>query len=214
MKSQIMPAKLRIKLANECEDLVKRSKLSKKNFHKYNFYLANSKQIDDTTFDRMMTLFESLMREMYENSSWGWNEEEKLGEWKHPRTRVLFVTIGEKCDLPTDEIIANQLPPEDEQLIGFLCLRYEIGADKSECALYVYELHIHNDFQRQGLGIELMRLAKVLATEFKMDKIMLTVFHSNAPALKFYHKLKFHTDKSSPAKNEADYAIFSYKLKV
>lgn len=217
-----IPAKLRLKLSNECEDLSKRIKL-KSPLKEYQFYVLHSKKVDKKNYARMMTLFEGLMRDMYENSSWGWDPESKLAEWKHARTRIILVFKRPVSD-PTDNVVFNELPPEEEdndddgetdnnQLIAFMCFRFETGADKSECALYVYELHVHKEFQRQGLGDELMRMATSFGIEFKMDKTMLTVFRSNQVALQFYNKLNFITDKSSPAKNEADYMILSSKLK-
>lgn len=210
-KSQKMPAKLRLKLANECLDILGRTKL-KCSDKKYKFYLLHSKDIDVTTFDRLMILMKLLMEDMYKSSTWGWNETEKLAEWKHSRTKIMIVTKNDQCD-PLKLMTEHQLPSEDEDIIGFMCLRFEVGSDKSECALYVYELHVDPDYQRQGLGQELMKMAKVIGTEFKMDKIMLTSFRFNLEALKFYQKLNYITDKSSPAINEADYIILSSKLK-
>lgn len=211
MAGQKMPPKLRLKLANECEDLLAKTKLNTLD-KRYKFHLLHSKHLTDEVYSKMMTLFKILMKEMYENTSWGWNEPEKLAEWKHPRTRVVLVTEKDKSD-STNFITFGNLPEDDENIIGFMCFRFEAGADKSECSLYVYELHVDIDHQRQGLGEELMRMSRTLATAFKMDKIMLTVFRSNQPALQFYNKLNFLTDKSSPAKNEADYMILSSKVK-
>lgn len=208
-----MPSKLRLKLANECQDLTTRARLNP-HFKKFNYYIARSDQISEKLYLRLMALFESLMRTMYETSSWGWNEEEKLAEFKHSRTRILIVTQGDASDPPIASVNSNSIPGEDETIIGFMNFRFEVGANKEECALYVYELHIDVEHQRQGLGEELMRMARVLAHEFKMDKIMLTVFRFNGPASKFYNKLKFVEDKSSPAKNEADYMILSSKIKT
>lgn len=208
---QKMPVKLRLKLANDCPNLISRVKLSSEN-KRHKFYFIHSEDATEATFGSMMILFEVLMRENYEKSSWGWNETEKLSEWKHSRTRIIIVTNSDIIDSST-QVVSRVLPPEDEEIIGFMCLRFETGADKNECALYVYELHVDTEHQRQGLGGELMRMAKALAAEFKMDKIMLTVFRSNQPALQFYNKLKFITDKSSPEKNESDYIILSSKIK-
>lgn len=215
-----MPAKLKLKLANECEDLSKRITLKSTQI-KYNFYILSSKQVNDKNYTRMMVLFESLMREAYEKSSWGWDEESKMAEWKHSRTRIILVFKRAAGD-PSKNVIFHELPPEenaggdeigDNELIAFMCFRFEVGADKSESALYVYELHVQRDFQRQGLGDELMRMARQFAFEFKMEKIMLTSFRSNQQGLQFYNKLNFITDKSSPAKNESDYIILSSKVK-
>lgn len=149
---------------------------------------------------------------MYEKSSWGWNEVEKLSEWKHSRTRFLVVTKNDLESDQSDIIHVNENPPSEQGVIGFMCFRYEIGADKNECVLYVYELHIDPEYQRQGLGEDLMLMARCLAVGFKMDKIMLTVFRTNDIALKFYNKLNFKPDKSSPGKDEADYLILSSKV--
>lgn len=207
---QKMPMKLRLKLANECENLLTKVKLSSN--RKYRFHLIHSKHLNQLILDKLMLLFESLMKDKYEQSSWGWNEVEKLAEWKHPKTRLIIVTKNDICDA-SETVTFGKLPDDDDEIIGFMCFRYEIGADKSECALYVYELHIDTEYQRQGLGEELMQMARVLGLEFKMDKIMLTVFRSNKPALQFYNKLKFMPDKSSPSMKEADYVIMSSKLK-
>lgn len=202
--------KLRLKLANECENLLTKVKLSSN--RKYRFHLLHSKHINQPILDKLMLLFESLMRDKYEKSSWGWDGEKKFAEWRNPKSRFIIVTKNDICDA-SETVTFGQLPEDDDEIIGFMCFRYETGAEKNECALYLYELHIDIEYQRQGLGEELMQMAKILAVEFKMDKIMLTVFRSNKPAIKFYNKLKFVTDKSSPNISEADYMIMSIKLK-
>lgn len=209
---QKMPPKLRLKLANECTNIADKAKMNPldKTFH---YWLVHSKDVNDIVYGRLMILFESLMRDMYENSSWGWDEKDKLSEWRHAKTRILIVTKSNMCDPSPGKINYNQLPDSDDELVAFMCFRFETGADKGECAFYVYELHVSSEHQRQGLGQDLMRLARIMATAFKMDKIMLTVFRSNQPALQFYKKLNFIPDKTSPASNEADYIILSSKIK-
>lgn len=206
-----MPAKLRLKLANESLDLLSKSKIEPK-MNDYKFHLLYSKDVNDITFTKLMTLFETLMRVMYENSNWGWDEEDKLSEWKHQKTRIIIVT--ERNSKTDTSLWSNEVPQDDQEIVAFMCIRFEIGANKNECSLYVYELHVDSRYQRRGLGEELMRIAKCLALDFKMDKVMLTVFRSNQQALKFYSKLKYSTDKSSPKPNEADYVILSLKAKV
>lgn len=210
---QAMPSKLRLKLANECESILGLAKLSSMR-KEFKFSIIHPKHATDRIYTMMMDLFEQLMRGMYERSSWGWNKEEKLAEWKHSRTRIILVTKKDVCD-PMRNVVENELPDEEsgDSIIGFMCFRFEKGADLSETALYVYELHIREDHQRQGLGEELMRLARALGLEFKMDKVMLTVFRFNESAVQFYNKLKFCADKCSPAKTECDYVIMSQRLK-
>lgn len=208
--NQKMPSKLRLKLANECAKISDKAKLNPSN-KSYGYHLLHSNQVDSLTYDRLSSLFELLMRSMYEQSSWGWNEKEKLGEWKHSRSRFIIVT---KCQEGGDtfEFTDGQSIDKKDEIIAFMCYRFETGADKNEAAIYVYELHVDQAYQRQGLGEDLMKMAKILGIAFKMDKIMLTVFRSNGQALQFYNKLNFKPDKSSPGKEEADYIILSNKL--
>ena len=67
-----------------------------------------------------MELFKSLMKEMYEKSSWGWNEEEKLAEWKHSRSKFIIVTKADNNLDKDNLVILNQVSEDDEELIGFL----------------------------------------------------------------------------------------------
>lgn len=209
---QKMPVGLRLKLANECTNILTRVKLTPSRKDQ-KFHLVHSKDVNEVSYNKLMVLFESLMKEMYEKSSWGWNEEEKMSEFKNSKTKILMVTRNDLSD-PSNKVLEGELPADDEDIIGFMNFRFEYGAGKGECVLYVYELHIHPDHQRQGLGEELTNMGRIIGTAFKMDKIMLTVFRSNSQALQFYRKLKFITDKSSPAVNEADYMILSSKLKT
>lgn len=208
---QNMPAKLRLKLCNETENLMSKTEFTPEN-KSYGYHLLHSKEIDGATFGKLFVLFESLMRYMYEKSDWGWNEKEKMDEWKHPKTKILIVTKCSDSSKIYEGIKTRQLPDPDEMIVGFMCFRFEVGAGKNEVALYVYELHVDPGHQRQGLGENLMKFAKVMAVDYKMDKVMLTVFRSNAQALQFYKKLNFKPDKSSPTKDEADYTILSIKL--
>lgn len=199
-----MPAKLRLKLAQEYNDLINKVNVQSQR-DEYTYHLVHSKDVDETTFSRLMDLFEPLMGEYYSNSSWGWNREQKLREWKDPKTRIVVVTEQ------NGGIWKAQLPSNEERLIAFMCFRFEFGADKSETALYVYELHVDRDFQRKGLGEYLMEVANSLSRSFNMDKTMLTVFRANKQALQFYKKLRFSPDKSSPESNEQDYIILSFR---
>lgn len=206
-----MPPKLKQKIANECPNILVRAKLKPLN-KSYNYSLVHSEHMTDEYYEKLMNLFKTLMKEMYERSSWGWDEAKKYSEMKDPKTRILIITKNTSSK-PSETVTFSKIPKDNEDLVGFMCFRFEKGSDKSESALYVYELHVDGLYQRQGLGEELMEMAKTIALEFKMDKIMLTVFSSNLQALQFYKKLKYHHDKSNPAKNEADYQILSLKLK-
>jgi len=68
-----------------------------------------------------------------------------------------------------------------------------------ENTLYCYELEISKAAQRTGLGTILMGHLMTIGSAWEMDKIMLTVFKENSPALKFYQTVGFIIDPSSPS---------------
>lgn len=204
-----MPVKLRLKLANECSDLISKASLESKS-DKYIFHLVHSRDVSNETFSKLMDLFVPLMSSFYESSSWGWDQEKKLDEWRNPKTRMIIVT--ERGSDTESSTWKRHSPPVNARIIAFMCFRFEVGADKNETALYVYELHVDQEFQRKGLGKQLMKIANHLAKSLQMNKTMLTVFRANKQALDFYKKLKFSPDKSSPEHNEADYVIMSERF--
>lgn len=206
----MMPSKLRVKLASECNDILSKVDLKPSN-KAFKYYLIHSKDLSEPTFTRLFKIFETLMKDMYTKSSWGWNEKEKMSEWKHSRSRFLIVTKAESQEQSGDVIFGKQ-PTEMDRIIGFMCFRFEDAYVKNECAFYVYEIHIEPDHQRQGIGEDLMSMARHMAEVFKMDKILLTAFKYNTPALKFYKKLHFKPDEKSPSLEEADYIILGSKV--
>ncbi|KAJ7786396.1 hypothetical protein B0H16DRAFT_1490291 [Mycena metata] len=64
--------------------------------------------------------------------------------------------------------------------------------------------------QRHGLGRTLMNHLAKIGKDFKLDKIMLTVFKANTQALRFYKNFGFKPDETSPEDaDEEDYKILS-----
>ncbi len=61
-----------------------------------------------------------------------------------------------------------------------------------------------------------MTIIELLSLKLGMKKIMLTVFHANVGAMKFYLKRKYVIDEDSPSNfagmEDADYEILSKKL--
>lgn len=82
--------------------------------------------------------------------------------------------------------------------------------------LYVYELQVGASCRRLGLGEHLMKILELVALQFDMTKLMLTVFKNNHGAMGFYRsKLGYDIDENSPSKfGNADesYEILSFPL--
>ena len=131
----------------------------------------------------------------YETSiDYPWNEQEKKSDLKANWGRYLYVY-------------------QQETLAGFLYFRFDKEESLSGwiAVMYVYELLILPDFQKKGLGKELMIKAEWIAQHMKMEKMMLTVFRSNSNALEFYRVLGYSMDEISPL--DRDYIILSKSLK-
>lgn len=161
---------------------------------------APSNQIAEDRLNHCLILFENNMGEMYKNSSWGLDMEEKSAELKNNKARFLFA-------------IDN-----DERLVGFIHFRFEYDDEESpNCAvLYIYETQIESAYRRCGVGKRLMGIAERIAREQSMTKVVLTVFKKNHKAMTFYTKtLGYDVDESSPSnfgEHSVDYEILSLKL--
>lgn len=154
-----------------------------------------SHELSSEQFDVMLQLTEDNMKEFYERSQWGWNREKKLKEFLHKNAKFLILRF-------------------EGEVIAFCHFRFEYGSYESEASVYCYELQVVDEFQRRGIGKYLINILQLLAIQFKIYKVMLTVFKHNSVAMEFYMKsMKFRIDKSSPSKfdQETDYEILSLK---
>ena len=90
-----------------------------------------------------------------------------------------------------------------------------LASGRGSCpVLYVYELQLTSAFRGKGLGKHAMVLLELLAARNAMKFIMVTVFHANEGAMRFYlEKLKYAVDEISPSRcavdDESSYEILS-----
>ncbi|OQR78651.1 N-alpha-acetyltransferase 40-like [Tropilaelaps mercedesae] len=143
----------------------------------------------------VFALTEVNMRELYEQSSWGWNESQKRKELTGKTSQYIVVKDKSKGGA----------------IVGFVHFRFEM--DFALPVLYCYEIQLTEEVQRRGIGAHLMDILYKLAERFRMKKILLTVFKHNSRALNFYtKKLKFRTDSTDPKENHKDYTILFKKV--
>ncbi|KAM0793312.1 hypothetical protein ACM66B_000770 [Microbotryomycetes sp. NB124-2] len=149
------------------------------------------------------TLFLSNMRALYESSHDGFDPEAKRRELFEPASRF-FVARS-----------ISKETGQDSDLLGYTIYRYdteETSETEDADVVYCYELQLEQKSQRQGVGTLLMDLLMQTAKDFKMDKVMLTVFKSNTAAVAFYEKSGYSTDELDPScygRRDADYRIMS-----
>ena len=74
-----------------------------------------------------------------------------------------------------------------------------------------YELQIDEKYQNKGLGEHFMKCLEKLAKKWQMERIVLTVLTNNDGALRFYKRLGYTVDETSPD-DEPSYQIFSKEV--
>jgi ribosomal protein S18 acetylase RimI-like enzyme len=145
--------------------------------------------------------------ESYRSSGWGWDPAKKRAELMHQDCRHILIR---------DNGAAGR------RLAAFVSVRITREEDESGRAvvpsLYVWEIHVHTDYQRRGIGSWLMTAVIEIARVLHLDQVILTVFTSNVQAQDFYkRKMGFEEHFTSPqldedAAQEYHYSILSLPL--
>ncbi|CAK4659211.1 hypothetical protein LEN26_005525 [Aphanomyces euteiches] len=146
--------------------------------------------------EQIERLFCANMQTLYENSSWGFDMEKKRIELFEPEARYIVV------EHPRGQIEAF--------------VHFRFVDDDGDPVVYIYEIQVSSNVQRQGVGKRLMQVVELVARKYKMKFIVLTVFKSNDQAMQFYMtKMGFEIDETSPSAQGDDsesYEILSKAL--
>lgn len=106
--------------------------------------------------------------------------------------------------------------PRRRRGFGSFAVLCDLVADEPQAAvLYVYELQLAQEARRCGLGRYIMEALHQIGQRAGMDKAVLTVFHRNDGAVKFYRDaLSYTVDPTSPScfGEKAPYEILSFPL--
>ncbi|XP_046834238.1 N-alpha-acetyltransferase 40 [Vespa crabro] len=139
-------------------------------------------------------IMERNMKNLYEQSSWGWDAIAKQKELTEPTAWYLIASCSNK-------------------FIGFSHFRFDI--DYKVEVLYCYELQLEESARGKGLGRFMMQALESMASKHKMQKVVLTVLKNNLPALQFFYTLGFKLDNTSPLESEKkDYIILSKQVLI
>lgn len=161
--------------------------------------LSYQTRLDETELADCLSIFEGNMGDLYRHSSWGLDMEEKRSEFTHKSARFLIVKEG-----------------GSSELAAFVHFRVCLDDDEEPEAVvvYVYEVQIASSHQRQGLGKKLMEITETICRNVGLDKVMLTVFNKNKSALKFYERIDYIVDDTSPSQHgeSEDYEILSKSI--
>jgi N-alpha-acetyltransferase 40 len=181
-----------------------------------------------STTKELLNLFEENMGDLYRQSSWGLDLDEKSQEFEHRKARFLIVRKqrqqrqqgqddGELCnndENSTTTTTTTTTASSSSSLVAYCHYRFCLDDDEqpTSAVLYVYELQVASSERRRGWGKRLMQMMEQLARAADMPKVVLTVFKTNAPALQFYREtLQYDIDATSPSQYQerADYEILS-----
>ncbi|KAK9118103.1 hypothetical protein Scep_016196 [Stephania cephalantha] len=92
---------------------------------------------------------------------------------------------------------------DGDPVVGFV--QYRFVLEENVPVIYVYELQLEPHVQGKGLGIFLMQLIELIACQYHMSAVMLTVQKQNLHAMKFYiSKLRYAISTTSPSKVGAE----------
>lgn len=174
----------------------------------YALDIYTAQSIPTADFEACFKLIEQTVANAYADSGMGWSATKKRREMRLPDMRYLILRRG-KIDRDGDR----------GQLLGFLSfmVTYEDGKEVNYC----YEIHLAPEAQGLGLGRQLMIRYEEIGRRIGLEKAMLTVFKSNAKAMRFYERLGYVVDDFSPEPRtlrngtvkEPEYLILSKPLK-
>lgn len=166
--------------------------LSSKHF---SLEILDSASLSSEQRKRVFSLFEANMKSMYRNSVLGWKPTAKRKELFDPQSRFAII---------------RPPPKEGAEIAAFAMFRFDTepcakgdkvardGEEEVE-VVYLYEIQVREQNQRDGLGRELMDVVYELGREARMRKVMLTVFDENKAARKFYERMGYGVDPASPS---------------
>ncbi|XP_012226405.1 N-alpha-acetyltransferase 40 [Linepithema humile] len=166
-------------------------------FHEYNtkddctikLSCVRAKDAQEECLSWIFDIMERNMKDMYEESNWGWNASEKQTELTEETAWYLIASYNDK-------------------FLGFSHFRFDV--DNGDVVLYCYELQLEPSIRRQGLGRFMMSALESMASRNQMLKVVLTVFKHNPSAIRFFYTLGYKLDNSNPsASAHLDYIILS-----
>lgn len=131
---------------------------------------------------------------------------EKRRELHHPDARFLLATPYPASTPTPPPATLPTSPP-----VAFLHLRYLL--DNQLPVLYAYEVQVDSEWQRGGLGSQLMRVGQLMCVQCGLACVVLTVFKSNVAGMQLYKQtLRYAVDELSLADHaDEDYEVLSKK---
>lgn len=140
---------------------------------KVDFYAG--KGMPKATNKACFLLAKQNSKDVYEQSGYGWFDDEKQSELREPSARFLVVRDVQK----------------DEQVVAFLHFRFTLQGELVDCeegepAIIVYDIQVAPLYQRKGLGKHLMQLIELIADRYHIQFVMAPLIKGDPRSLAFF----------------------------
>ncbi|CAF0914335.1 unnamed protein product [Adineta steineri] len=176
--------------SSELYDFLRDFNLNKLN--NYQVEICHATQLSNEYQKQIIELFEINMKQLYEQSAFGYNYDEKRDELFSNQSRYLIISLA-------------------NSVLGFAHFRFDMDFGKR--VLYLYELQVNMKYQGQGFGQSMIEQLKILCQKTQMSKVVLTVHKVNTKAIDFYmKKCQFEPDITDPSDEDVDYIILSFTV--
>lgn len=168
----------------------------------YALSLRSPQDMAEAELAACFALVERTSAADYRRAAAGWHPLAKRAEMRSPGLRYVLVRRRHAASSGEIRAFASFMPTWEDEF----------------AVVYCYEIHLQPELERTGLGGLLMGHVTAAADRIGggLDKTMLTCFVSNAHARRFYERLGFRVDASSPRPRrlrdrllEPDYVILS-----
>ena len=152
----------------------------------------------------VLEITKSCALHMIENGIYQWNE--------HYPDKSTFINDAKNNEL--------YVYVENEEVIACISLCNKIDEiyipvswkTKNQNNLYIHRLAVHPDFQKKGVGKNLMDFAENYAREKLYKSIRLDTFSKNKRNLKFYESRGYHQLESIYFPKQSEFPFYCYEL--
>jgi GNAT superfamily N-acetyltransferase len=127
-------------------------------------------------------LTKSHMETIYENSGYGWDDEDKMRELTEQGAR--FLLVREFCE-----------GHNNGRLVGFAHFRFTVQGEVMDMmagdpCLYLWDIQIERSAQGRGLGRHMITLLELIARKEKMSYISIPIQNSDTRSLEWILKVR------------------------
>jgi len=132
-----------------------------------NLEIRFTTKLNESEADWAFDLVKDHMEERYDNAGYGWDDEDKERELTEPGARFLLA-YEQGWDNP----------------IAFVHFRFTVQGEimdvmQGETTLYIWDIHVEDDFKRKGVGSHLRTICELIAKRENMKFVSLPIMNGD-----------------------------------